>query len=88
MVPGYSFLTGGGILDIVVQNPAPGDCYPTASDGGDNVPTIFGVFNAASYASGTVSPGELVTMFGENIGPPIPATMSPSYAGYVTTKPK
>lgn len=50
----------------------------------ENIPTIFGVFNAASYATATVSPGELVTMFGSNIGPPIPTTMS-IVAGYAAT---
>jgi uncharacterized protein (TIGR03437 family) len=33
------------------------------------LPTIKGVTNAASYATGAVSPGELVTIFGTNIGP-------------------
>jgi uncharacterized protein (TIGR03437 family) len=37
------------------------------------LPTIMGVTNAASYATGAVSPGELVTLFGTNIGPAIPA---------------
>jgi uncharacterized protein (TIGR03437 family) len=83
VVPG-SLLTGGGILNVVVENPAPGGNSAPTGVTVANVPTIFGVFNAASYASGTVSPGELVTMFGENIGPPIPATMS-IVAGYVTT---
>jgi uncharacterized protein (TIGR03437 family) len=32
-------------------------------------PTIQGVTNAASYATGAVSPGELVTIFGTAIGP-------------------
>jgi uncharacterized protein (TIGR03437 family) len=33
------------------------------------LPTVNGVTNAASYATGAVSPGELVTIFGTNIGP-------------------
>jgi len=33
------------------------------------LPTIKGVTNAASYATGAVSPGELVTLFGTAIGP-------------------
>jgi uncharacterized protein (TIGR03437 family) len=33
------------------------------------LPTIKGVTNAASYATGAVSPGELVTIFGTAIGP-------------------
>jgi uncharacterized protein (TIGR03437 family) len=33
-------------------------------------PLLSSVVNAASYASGTVSPGELVTIFGQEMGPP------------------
>ncbi len=36
-------------------------------------PTINGVTNAASYATGAISPGELITIFGTAIGPPTPA---------------
>ena len=32
-------------------------------------PTITGVTNAASFATGAVAPGELVTLFGTNLGP-------------------
>src|ERR1019366_7525960 len=37
------------------------------------LPTILAVTNAASYATGAVSPGELVTIFGTSIGPPTAA---------------
>ena len=43
------------------------------------LPTIKGVTNAASYATGSVSPGELVTLFGTAIGP--------AAAAYATTDP-
>lgn len=43
------------------------------------LPTIMGVANAASYAIGAVSPGELVTLFGTAIGP--------ATAAYATTDP-
>jgi len=33
-------------------------------------PQIASVVNAASYANGTVSPGELVSIFGQQMGPP------------------
>jgi uncharacterized protein (TIGR03437 family) len=36
-------------------------------------PTIVRVVNAASYADGPISPGELVTIFGTGIGPATPA---------------
>jgi uncharacterized protein (TIGR03437 family) len=35
--------------------------------------TVNGVSNAASYASGSVSPGEIVVVFGANMGPATPA---------------
>jgi uncharacterized protein (TIGR03437 family) len=79
-----SLLTEGGVLNIAVQNPAPGGASPSTAIAVANVPTIYGVFSAASYANATVSPGELVTMFGSNIGPAIPASMS-VVAGYATT---
>lgn len=34
-----------------------------------------GIANAASYASGAVAPGEIVTLFGSAIGPPTPASL-------------
>ena len=51
------------------------------------LPTINGVTNAASYASGAVSPGELVTLFGTAIGPATPAyaTTDPSTGKLATT---
>jgi uncharacterized protein (TIGR03437 family) len=49
--------------------------------------TIKGVTNAASYAIGAVSPGEMVTLFGTNIGPAISAsaTTDPSTGKLATT---
>ncbi len=79
-----SLLTEGGVLNIVVENPTPGGASAAQPVTVANVPTIYGVFSAASYASATISPGELVTMFGANIGPAIPATMS-IVSGYVST---
>ncbi len=35
--------------------------------------TASGVVNAASYASGAVAPGEIISMFGSSIGPAMPA---------------
>jgi uncharacterized protein (TIGR03437 family) len=34
-----------------------------------NAPVITGVVNAASYAAGALAPGELVAIFGQNLGP-------------------
>jgi uncharacterized protein (TIGR03437 family) len=79
-----TLLTQGGVLNLIVNNPSPGGPSAPTAVTVANVPTIFGVFSSASYANATVSPGELVTMFGSNIGPPIPATMS-VVGGYAST---
>jgi len=51
------------------------------------LPTISAVTNAASYANGAVSPGELVTIFGTNIGPATAAsaTTDPATGKLATT---
>jgi uncharacterized protein (TIGR03437 family) len=51
------------------------------------LPTINGVTNAASYATGAVSPGELVTIFGTAIGPATAAgaTTDPATGKLATT---
>jgi uncharacterized protein (TIGR03437 family) len=38
--------------------------------------TAAGVVNGASFASGPVSPGEIVSLFGSGIGPPTPAGLA------------
>jgi uncharacterized protein (TIGR03437 family) len=37
-------------------------------------PSISAIVNSASYLSGGVAPGELVTIFGANLGPPVAAS--------------
>lgn len=69
-------LTTPATLNVIVSNPAPGgDSSPSPLTVG-NIPAIAAIVNVASYGSASVSPGELVTIFGTNIGPAIPATMS------------
>jgi uncharacterized protein (TIGR03437 family) len=41
-------------------------------------PVITGLVNAASYAAGPVAPGEILAMFGQNLGPAAVTTGSPS----------
>lgn len=79
-----SMLTASGNLNIIVQNPQPGGNSAPMALSVASAPVILGIFNAASYASATVSPGEIITIFGTNIGPTTAATMSISN-GYVTT---
>lgn len=71
-----SLLTAAGTINVLVSNPAPGGDSAVSAVSVANTPTIFGVVNAASYDSATVSPGELATIFGSNIGPATPASMT------------
>ncbi len=51
-----------------------------------NVPGIATVVNAASFQGGAVSPGELITLFGDSIGPATPSSASPAQgARFATT---
>jgi uncharacterized protein (TIGR03437 family) len=79
-----AMLTVAGSLQVIVENPAPGGDSVAAAVPIASTPVIFGVVNSASYAGATVSPGELVTIFGSNIGPPIAATLTIT-GGYVNT---
>jgi uncharacterized protein (TIGR03437 family) len=49
------------------------------------VPAITAVVNAASYAAGAVAPGEMVTIFGTNLGPAQLAQTSYDGSGYLGT---
>ena len=84
-----SLLTQPTSLQLIASNPAPGGDSTPSSQSTITVasPTaIFtnGIVSAASYASDPVSPGELVTIFGTNIGPvnALPMTVT---NGYVDT---
>lgn len=79
-----SMLTASGNLNIIVENPQPGGNSASVVEPVASAPVIYGIFNSASYASATVSPGELVTIFGSNIGPTTAATMAITN-GYVAT---
>jgi uncharacterized protein (TIGR03437 family) len=57
-----------------------------APSGGDTlVPSISTVANAASYFQDAVSPGEIVAIFGSNLGPSTPAGLQVSDSGTVAT---
>jgi len=71
-----ALLTTAGSLNVLVSNPAPGgDSTPVAVSVG-NVLTVQAVVNVASYAAAALSPGELATIFGTNLGPATAAAMS------------
>lgn len=79
-----NLLTVSGTLNFLAVNPPPGGASGAWPVSVTSAPAIVGVYSAASYASATVSPGELVTIFGTNIGPSIPASLT-VVNGYVTT---
>ena len=84
-----SMLATPTTLNLIASNPAPGlDSTVTAKCAIAVASPIAiytnGVVSAASYASDAVSPGELITIFGTNIGPAMPAPMTIS-SGYVAT---
>jgi uncharacterized protein (TIGR03437 family) len=79
-----TLLTAPGTLNVLVTNPAPGGDSATSAVSVANTPSIFGVVNAASYDATAVSPGELATIFGTNIGPATAAAMTVTN-GYVDT---
>lgn len=74
-------LVAGTPLIIYASNPAPGgDSAGTVTFGfGQNVDAAV---NAASYLPGA-SPGDLITLFGQNIGPPVAASLTETVPGYV-----
>jgi uncharacterized protein (TIGR03437 family) len=73
-------------LNIVAVNPLPGGTsiswLPVVVA---NVSVIQAVVDAASYTASAISPGELVTIFGINIGPPVAASLSVTNTGYIST---
>lgn len=79
-----NLLIAATMLKVLLSNPAPGGDSATFDVVVANTPAISAVVNAASYLPGpaaagdigTVSPGELVTIFGSNIGPAAAAPMS------------
>lgn len=88
-----NLLTSSTTWAVYVSNPPPGgDSVSAINISVANTPSIDGIVNAASFATGavtapdigTVAPGELVTIFGKNIGPAVAATMNVS-GGYADT---
>ena len=69
-----------GLLRMAVTTPTPGG--GTSSEAQLGVygpePRIVSVVNSASYAAGTVAPGELITIFGTGLGPTTLAVYDPN----------
>jgi len=83
VVPSTALLAAG-TLNIIAENPAPGGDSAAMPISVASTPTILGIFNSATNAVGSLSPGQLVTIWGTNIGPASPATMS-ILNGFVST---
>jgi uncharacterized protein (TIGR03437 family) len=49
------------------------------------LPTVTGLTNAGSFVSGSISPGEIITLFGTNIGPSTAAGLALDTTGKVST---
>lgn len=64
-----ALLAAAGTVSLVLTNPFPGGSSQPFVITVGNASTITAVTNAASYATGAVSPGELIAIFGQNIGP-------------------
>jgi uncharacterized protein (TIGR03437 family) len=64
------FYTLSGTYSVNVSNPQAALSAPLTFTVGAPPPTFAGtgVVNAASYASGSIAPGEIVTVFGSNFG--------------------
>jgi uncharacterized protein (TIGR03437 family) len=65
-------LTQGTSQGSVVVTPANGGqpvLIPVTVNVSQGQPVITGITNAASFAPGAVAPGELITIFGNNLGP-------------------
>jgi uncharacterized protein (TIGR03437 family) len=69
-------LAAAGALNLMAVNPAPGGTSAPAVFTVSATPVVQAIVSAASYATGGVSPGEFVTLFGIGIGPATPAGMS------------
>jgi uncharacterized protein (TIGR03437 family) len=74
-------MAAGNTLTIEVTNPAPAGSSVTTQNF-TFTPTIDEAVNSASYLAGG-APGELITLFGDNIGPSAAASMTVA-GGYVT----
>jgi uncharacterized protein (TIGR03437 family) len=78
-----SDLASAGPINMQAVNPAPGGTSVASVFTVSATPVVQAIVSAASYATGAVSPGEFVTLFGTGIGPAAPFGMS-VIAGYAT----
>jgi uncharacterized protein (TIGR03437 family) len=87
----------GGFVKFVSPTVVNGKVYAASSrsvvvygllagaQGGQPPPVVAAALNAASYSQDAVSPGELITIFGSNLGPPNGASLQLDSDGNVLT---
>jgi len=72
-VSGASGVTGSATIAVTLTVTVP-------------LPTVTAVTNAASFVNGAISPGEIISIFGTNIGPATPASLTLDSTGkFVST---
>ena len=71
-IAGTNGLTGQAVINVSLTITAP-------------LPSVTSVGNGASYMQGTAAPGEVITLFGTNLGPATAATAQ-VVNGYLTTR--
>jgi len=81
-----TLLNTAATLNVVVGNPAPGGDSTSLPLIVGAASTIQAVVNTASLKPGSVSPGELITLFGADIGPATPGILADTDAdGFADT---
>ncbi len=70
---------------LVVVNPQSAQSQPLQVTIGNPIPAISALTNAASYASGGVAPGEIISVFGTGLGPLAGVPLSLTSTGLVST---
>jgi uncharacterized protein (TIGR03437 family) len=78
-----TLLASAGTMSIVATNSGPGggDSAAQTFTVASTAPTINAVVNAASFLSGAVAPGEMVSIFGSGLGPETLTTFTPPSGG-------
>lgn len=85
VIPAASLATAGS-LGLIVSNPSPGGDSLSVPLLVASTPVVQAIVSAASNVGTAVSPGELVTLYGANIGPSTPSLMQDANAdGFVDT---
>jgi uncharacterized protein (TIGR03437 family) len=73
-----------GSVSLTVANPSPGGAATPIAVTIGNASIISGIANGASFATGSLSRGEIVAIFGQNLGPSIPVQLTVA-AGFAQT---